>query len=229
MTKIINRSADYSASNQFLPPAANPGYFAIYPKGDLSRNLTGANAALLGSPVKDATGYARFSGTSGLIQTPVSETMEITLVSAGRMVPQGFAQGILIGDYTNASTAAVALYTTLANRISYSVGVTSGGAAAVSSGNITEDATAWGIRVLRVDGARVRYDNLTSGGQLDIAVANRRAGSALIRVGGGYNSSFVGVNEQVMAGVWNRRLSDAELTSVAEIARIAGSQVGVTF
>ena len=229
MTNIINRAADYSASSRFLPPAASPGYFALYPKGGLGRNLSGGDATLVGSPVKDAAGYARFTGTSGLVQTPVAETMKMTLVFAGRMVAQGFAQGILIGDYTNASTAAVALYTTLANRISYSVGVTSGGAAAVSSGNITEDATAWGIRALRVDGAGVRYDNLTTGGQLDVAVANRRAGSALIRVGGGYNSSFVGANEQIMAGVWTRRLSDAELLGVAELARVAGSQVGVTF
>ena len=228
MTNIINRAADYSASSRFLPPAADPAYFALYPKGGLGRNLSGADATLVGAPVKDAAGYARFAGTSGLVETPVTETMEMTLVFAGRMAAQGFTQGILIGDYTNASTAAVALYTTLANRISYSVGVTSGGAAAVSSGNIAEDATAWGIRALRVNGAGARYDNVTTGGHLDVAVANRRAGSALIRVGGGYNSSFTGANEQIMAGVWTRRLSDAELRAVAEVARLAASQIGVT-
>ena len=228
MTNIINRAADYSASSRFLPPAASPGYFALYSKGGLARNLAGADATLVGAPVKDAAGYARFTGTSGLVQTPVTETMEMTLVFAGRMVAEGLTQAILIGGYTNPSTAAVSLYTTQADRISYSVGVTSDGAAAVSSGNITEDATAWGIRALRVDGAGARYDNLTTGGQRDVAVANRRAGAALIRVGGGYNSGYSGSNEQIMAAVWTRRLSDAELQAVADVARVAGGQIGVT-
>lgn len=47
--------------------------------------------------------------------------------------------------------------------------------------------------------------------------------------GRGCHSGLVGANEQVMTDVWTRRLSDAELRAVAQVARLAASQIGVTF
>ena len=185
----------------------------------------GADADIVGSPVFGAS-FAALSGTAYL-DTKIPETLEMTLFVVGRETSA--ASVGWIGNYLSGAAFGVSMYTgSSAASIQANVGRAGGTGGSVS---VTSDTTQWGIYSLQVPSTgAARLRNHTGGASnTTSATADREInGAGPIRIGRCYAPSMIGENQQVIALVYNRALTDAETLTVAAFCRDYAASRGIT-
>lgn len=226
MTRIINAEADFSSSKDFILPVAGASYFNIFTGGAAKRNLITPTGTITETGDVDVSSrWAMTDGAIDYLDTGVSETLSMTMVSLCRARVYDGAGVILIGGYDGSSVASVNMFSTSSGALGFSAGVSTPG---IQAGSNTETATDWAIRAIRVDGSKMTYDNLTSEDQVEAAVANRVSGPRAIRIGYGYQNTWTGEADTIAAAIYPSYLSDQDLQSVASVMRAAAAKIGVS-
>lgn len=179
-------------------------------------NWSGGDAPeLIGSPAFGS--FATLSG-GGYLQTAIPEALAMTIFVVGRETTADTVGWI--GNYLSGAALGVSMYTgSGGTSMQANVGRVGGTGGSVS---VTSNTADWGIYSLQIPATGAsRLRNHTSGNaSLTTATADREInGAGPLRVGRCYSATMIGANDQVIALVYNRALSDAETLIVAEFCR----------
>ncbi len=192
-----------------------------------SKNYAGgADAELVGSPV-DGGGFVSLSPAS-FIQTDVAETLDFSIFTIGRK-PSGSPAGeaVFVGNF-GVGQVGTSIYT-VSGLIQYNVDRTPTGG---TTGSVTSNAAAFGLYSVRATAAGVVdvFNHTTTNGSISPNVNPRAAtGAGPFRIGTMYGgSSFTSNPDMNMVMIYNRKVSDAERTVIADWARGYAAECGIT-
>lgn len=188
-----------------------------------------ANAALpltkFGAPTINAMGAS--CSQTACFETGLPETDAFTIIG---VVKPAATTGMVVSNYIATTPFGSSLFQ--ASGTTLNCGTTNGAGSNTGSSMATTVTTDWEIQMARVDATRAQAQRSRAGvvtASPDAAITGRTVVARNWRVGGHYaTGSITGVREILAAAIYNRRLTDAELTSVYAALRSFFALGGVT-
>lgn len=254
MTGLVLRvaGADFSASAiGFVPPVAGNLAYWNFLGGDstkTARNLAdgGAASTIVGSPAINSNSAVFGPGTS-FLQTSVAQTASSTVIAVFKMPTE--ASSFVVSNYQSqrkddsVTSNGMSLYTTagaagdgfLAVRFNQSQ--YSGVAGQATSNSLVELAASVPVATFRAVVGRCdaathvrKIVDLTNGTSSSLTSASvEDIGSASLRIGSGYtNTGFTASNEVAFVAIYQRALSDAEISKVYSFLKAYYAGNGIT-
>lgn len=207
------------------PASLNGAFFLGNGEGIGLRNWAGgADAVPVGSPAWGSS-FVTLS-QDGYLQTDINETLAMSLFIVGRETTANSVGWI--GNYLSGGAFGVSMYTgSGGTSMQANVGRAGGTGGSVS---VTSNTAQWGVYSLQIPatGAAMLRNHTSGTGNLTTATANREInGAGPLRIGRLPSPSYGGANDQVIALVYNRALSDAETRIVAAFCRDYANSRGV--
>lgn len=248
-TNILVPGADFSSSavgfNAAVPEGLKGLWFFNRGVRKSRKNLAlgGLDADIFGTPADQGT-FIRFKGGANFFQTKVKDTVGLTQIAVIKSPDtmadlahspmfvtnygSGSADGFLssgisgAGIYANLSAANITMsgsrYTTSAN-----TAVTSGGT------SIAVDVTVWKMVASRVRADRAQRNNLTDGtttaGNFTSQARVLAAGD--FRIGSAYDGQWGGIADVAAVVMYDRFITDAELSAMAAQLKNVMAHIGI--
>lgn len=236
MLNLTSRGADFSKSYDYVPPvSAGLQYLNFFHGGGdvVGRNLApeGNSPQVVGTPTYGA-GFATLTGGLNFLQTSIQDSSTFTLMAAfrGRELSSGKFP-MVIGSFRLAPQLGSNLIITSATSVIGTRGTNTGSADTFNA--VTETVTSaetWRLACVRCDGSILDMLDLTTNVAVSVGVTAPYRGGLAYRIGNDWSGGapYAGAKLDIaFAAILNRKISDAERTSLAAVARSMALKDGI--
>jgi hypothetical protein len=184
-----------------------------------------ADFTIVGNPIV-GSGFLTL-GSTGYIDTGVTEVAEMTTVNVYRVPNPVTANAGIVGNWVNSASGGIAVWTSSNTTFSASAGK----AGAVDVMNLNQSSGSFhAIAVRARSGAVSDFNDLVTGAKgLSSSAAVRTVDATRkMRVGALYNPGYQTPNDQILSLIYSRALTDVELITTMAWARRYCAAKGIT-
>lgn len=248
--KIISRESLAPWNTKVIPPVTRGlvgwwNFDTDVSRFPFNRAIDGVSAAMVGTPLL-GVGFGTFTSMSNYLQTEISETDEMTIISLCRsnsVIPGGASSGgdattpafvtnyigpVVTSGYTG-NALGVGLFATSPSVLSgFACRDNGSGVATLAGAGLNDTVANWGFRGVRITSSLTTTFNRTVGTQNNSTVTNRRIrNSQKLRIGS-TTTAFAGKADISAVAIFNVALTDEEIDKVVAMMRVRSARLGIS-